>query len=114
MGRITDLSYLEMVSDGDREFIEQVVESFIENNAQILVSLKEEQAAQNWVKMGQLIHKIKPSLEMVGLTPLKEKIVKAETNLKEETNIEETLPLVDEIIVTCRQAIEELKEEINK
>ena len=112
MSRITDLSYLEMVSDGDKEFIEQVVESFIDNNAQIIISLKEEQEAKNWVKMGQLIHKIKPSLEMVGLTPLKEKIVLAETNLKNETNIEETLPLVDEIISNCQQAIEELKEDI--
>jgi len=113
MGRITDLSYLEMVSDGDKDFIHQVVESFIENNAQIIVSLREEQDAGNWIKMGQLIHKIKPSLEMVGLTPLKEKIVQAENNLKNETNIEETIPLVDEIIINCQQAIEELKEEIN-
>ena len=113
MSRITDLSYLEMVSDGDKEFIEQVVESFIENNAQIIISLKEEQEAKNWVKMGQLIHKIKPSLEMVGLTPLKEKIVQAETNLKNEANIEETIPLVDEIIANCQQAIEELKQDIS-
>ena len=112
MGRITDLSYLEMVSDGDRDFIKQVVESFIDNNAKIIKSLKEEQAAKNWVGMGQLIHKIKPSLEMVGLTPLKEKIITAEANLKNETNIEETLPLVDEIIDNCQAAIEELKSEI--
>ena len=113
MSRITDLSYLEMVSDGDKEFIEQVVESFIDNNAQIIISLQEEQEAQNWIKMGQLIHKIKPSLEMVGLTPLKEKIVQAENNLKNETNIEETLPLVAEIISNCEQAIEELKADIS-
>lgn len=112
MGRITDLSYLEMVSDGDKEFIEQVVESFIENNAQIIITLREEQEAKNWIIMGQLIHKIKPSLEMVGLTPLKEKIVLAENNLKNETNIKETLPLVDEIIANCEQAIKELKEDI--
>ena len=112
MGRITDLSYLEMVSDGDQDFIKQVVESFIDNNAKILQSLKEEQASENWIGMGQLIHKIKPSLEMVGLTPLKEKIVTAEHNLKNETNIAETLPLVDEIIANCNKAIDELKDEI--
>lgn len=100
---------MEMVSDGDQDFIKQVVESFIDNNAKIIQSLKEEQAAENWETMGQLIHKIKPSLEMVGLTPLKEKIVTAETNLKNATNIAETLPLVDEIISNCQTAIEELK-----
>ena len=112
MGRITDLSYLEMVSDGDQDFIKQVVESFIDNNAKIIKSLKEEQAAENWIQMGQLIHKIKPSLEMVGLTPLKEKIVTAENNLKNETDIAETLPLVDEIISQCQQAIEELQADL--
>ncbi len=112
MSRITDLSYLEMVSDGDKDFIQQVVVSFIENNQQIIESLKEEQSAENWVKMGQLIHKIKPSLEMVGLTPIKDKIITAESNLKNETDIENTLPLVDEIITNCLQAIEELKGDI--
>ena len=112
MGKITDLSYLEMVSDGDEDFINQVVSSFIENNKEIVDKLQEEKVAENWQEMGRLIHKMKPSLEMVGLTPLKDKIVAAEANLKSETNIPETLPIVDEIIENCKQAIEELKEHL--
>ncbi len=112
MGKITDLSYLEMVSDGDEDFINQVVSSFIENNKEIVDKLQEEKEAENWQEMGRLIHKMKPSLEMVGLTPLKEKIISAEANLKSETNIPDTLPIVDEIIENCKQAIEELKDHL--
>jgi HPt (histidine-containing phosphotransfer) domain-containing protein len=112
MSRITDLSYLEMVSDGDKEFITQVVTSFIENNKEIIEGLENGKKEENWEEMGKLIHKMKPSLEMVGLTPLKEKIIQAETNLKNGENIPETLPLVDEIIANCNQAIEELQADL--
>ena len=112
MSKITDLSYLEMVSDGDKDFINQVVISFIDNNQEIIDELEAKKQTESWEDMGKLIHKMKPSLEMVGLTPLKEKIIAAESNLKNGTNIDETLPMVDEIISNCKQAIEELKADL--
>lgn len=62
-----DLSYLQSVCDGDTAFMSEMVSSFINDTPQTLEQLKTEIEKENWEQAGRLAHKIKPSIQLIGL-----------------------------------------------
>jgi PAS domain S-box-containing protein len=69
---IVDLSFLARVSGNDPTFIRDVVSSFLVSTPQLINNIKEAQSMDDPIQMSRNIHKIKPSLTMLGLTKTKE------------------------------------------
>ena len=75
-----DLTTIYAISDGNTEFLNQLLVVFTDSVGQDLNIMKQAAANSNWVEVGQVAHKIKPSLSHFGITSLVEVIRGLEHN----------------------------------
>jgi DNA-binding response OmpR family regulator len=61
-----DLTYLIQVSNHDRSFIGQILNSFLTNAEATLLALRADLKENEIGRISSLVHKIKPSLTMIG------------------------------------------------
>ncbi len=104
-----DLSELEAMAQGNTEFVGKMVTVFLETTTEsldeMLVCVKEDKLAQ----IGRLAHKIKPSIDLMGIDELKG--IVRETELKGKAENESVRELVPELERVLRLVFEEMKED---
>jgi len=61
-----DLTYLNEISGGDKEFIAEMIETFLEETPKDIAELEKLLATENWAGIGLVAHKLKSSIKMFG------------------------------------------------
>jgi PAS domain S-box-containing protein len=100
--KIVDLSFLAKVSGNDDVFINDVVSSFLQTTPPLLDGIQEALTVADTKKMAQLIHRVKPSLTMIGLGKTKELADYLEVELA-----------ANQLSDYMRQGIEKFMEQVN-
>ncbi len=62
-----NLSYLKQISDGNDEFIIEMIEIFLNKTPLALEEMNEHFKQRNWEELRQIAHRIKPSFTYIGL-----------------------------------------------
>ncbi|MEP5612773.1 MAG: Hpt domain-containing protein [Cyclobacteriaceae bacterium] len=62
-----DFTYLETISDGDHEFIQEFLSTFEETYIALTKKLIDEFASNDFANLGKTAHQLKPSAKMLGL-----------------------------------------------
>ncbi|MBC7916159.1 MAG: Hpt domain-containing protein [Pyrinomonadaceae bacterium] len=83
-----DLTYLNEIAGGDAEFMIDMIDIFIEQTPVYTEQLIAAIAEKDWKTVGDLAHKIKPTLSFMGVNHAKEKMAEIENNARAETNLE--------------------------
>lgn len=109
---IVDLSYLKYISENDNEFMGEMISSFIENNPILLSELKTFASESNWIEVGKVAHKIKPTLVLMGINTIKEDIETIESNGRKSLEVKTIPTLIEKIDEVCIKAIHELQIEL--
>jgi len=109
--KTTDLGYLTELSRGSKEFILQMISLFLEQTPVALASLDEAARSNNWVTVGRIAHKMKPSLAFMGIKNLKDLIVALEEEAKQGTDANGMKEKISIIRDVCNKAILELEVE---
>jgi HPt (histidine-containing phosphotransfer) domain-containing protein len=107
--KLYDLSMVEMISGGDRAFIVKMVQLFIDTMPQNMKDLQGALDTQNWEMVGKHAHKMKSTIDSMGISLLKEDIRAVELNGKNKTNLEVIPALVAKVNSTLDQCIAQLK-----
>lgn len=105
-----DLTYLETIASGDREFIVEMIDMFMTQTPLYLDELKAEIMEENWTGVGSVAHKIKPTLAFIGVPSIMEMIARIEANAKKSENIEMIRADYAEIIQCLPVLFDNLKE----
>ncbi|MEX2336512.1 MAG: response regulator [Fulvivirga sp.] len=108
--KITDLSYLTSVCDGDRTFMQDMIDTFIANTPSTINEMQKWVNKADWHKVASLAHKIKPSITFMGLECLKPVIKKIENFANDNYNTDQIPQLVNTLSERCRIAFKELQE----
>lgn len=103
-----NLSKIEELSGGDEDFIVSVIVLFVEEVPEDMGKIEEAIAAQDFKKVYQHAHKIKPNVDLVGLDNAFQHILEIEQSAKQE-NIEEVKAHFAVIKADVELAITELK-----
>jgi HPt (histidine-containing phosphotransfer) domain-containing protein len=82
-----DLTFLNEISDGDQEFITDVLQTFLEEMPKDMRQLREAIAAKNVQDIGKVAHKTKSTLQTLGLHDLREMAFTIEQNAKDRIPI---------------------------
>ncbi len=108
----TDLSYLEEISGGDSDFIQEIIQLFIDQMPQSIEEMKAGYEENDPVRVGEAAHKSKPSAIYVGNKTLEERL-KTLQNLKNTQQFDDqSKELIKEVETLSNKVIEELKERI--
>ena len=62
-----NLQGLKEMSGGDNEFVQQVIQMTLEDLPQVIERLQEGVDTQNWNQVFQVAHKIKPTMQTIGI-----------------------------------------------
>lgn len=103
------MTYLREISDGDQEFINDMIETFLEETPNDIESMKTQLAASDWVELSKVAHKMKSSIKMFGFETLKNQVLFLEQNGKKNENTSVMPEKVKEFLTGLDNAMNELR-----
>jgi len=110
--RLYDLSMVQSVSGGDEGFIRKMVALFIETVPQNMTDLKNAMKQENWDQVGKTAHKLKSTIDSMGIKTIRQEIRTVEANAKTKEALQEIPGLVGMIDNVIEECIVQLKAEI--
>ena len=110
--RYTNLDYLHSLSEGNESFLKDFINVFLTNTPATITSLKECLALSNWEGVRQSAHKVKPSLNYLGLKEAQKIAGTIEEYAKELNHIDQIPQMVTELSRICEAAYLELEAEL--
>jgi HPt (histidine-containing phosphotransfer) domain-containing protein len=105
-----NLNSLHNLSRGNIEFVKKMVTIFIQQTNTTLEKIERSIETKNYIEVSQLIHKIKPSIEGIGVTSISDSVKKLEKIAKETEDVEQIESLFLTIKEVLTVVIEQLKE----
>lgn len=98
-----DLSYLIEISGGDADFIKEMVRLFIEQTTTTLIQIDNALATEDFDRVSKLAHKIKSSIDNMGIKSASEKIRSLETAASNMPDVESLNKLFNDIstVLNC-------------
>jgi PAS domain S-box-containing protein len=104
-----DLSTIRTISGGDESFIKKMIALFIETVPQNVEELNKALAEQDWDQVSKMAHKLKSTLDSMGIASVKQDVRTVEQNAKNKESLKEIPALVGNISTTVAACIEQLK-----
>ena len=104
-----DLTYLREISDGDQEFINDMIQTFLEETPKDIELMRAELARANWAELSKVAHKMKSSIKMFGFETLKNQVLFLEQSGKKNENTDVLPERINEFLSGLDQAMIELR-----
>ncbi len=112
--RLYDLSMVQSVSGGDENFIRKMVALFIETVPQNMQDLKNALQEENWEQVGKTAHKLKSTIDSMGIKSIRQEIRTVEANARQKESLDQVAPLVATIDNVIKECIGQLQAEVMK
>lgn len=109
MDKLYDLKQLEELSSGNNEFIIEIISIFLSDAPKQLDEIKHSFDENNFDELTRLAHKLKPSIDLLGINAIAKDIRVIEGYSKNGTHINELSNLIENVHITINKTIEELK-----
>lgn len=111
-GSLYSLSTIEEISGGSREFIRDMMQLFIETMPRLADDMVKALEQQNWVGVKAVAHQVKPTMDLMGITSLKDDVVAIERNIQNQTDMDIIPGLVEKFYAIIQKVVDALKLEI--
>ena len=104
-----DISELEQMAQGNTEFIAKMINVFLETTSESLVQLLDAFETRDLQTVSALAHKIKPSIDLMGISSLHEVVrdIEAKAKSGDEINV-----LVQKLQEDLKIVFKEIKTEL--
>ena len=107
-----DLAYLRSISDNNQEFLQDMIQTFVQSTPPVLKEMQDAVAAKNWKKLSRLAHQIKPSFGLMGMDALRKTVFAIEENAEAKANLDELVITTRAFIRDCTDVVDALKKQI--
>lgn len=111
-GKLYDLGMIKEIAHGNQDFVKKMIGLFMETMPPAVSEMKQHLSDKNWAALGAVAHKIKPSIDTMGIDLLKEDIRSIERFGKEGINLEEVPVLLNKVDTVLARISEDLKVEL--
>lgn len=110
--KLYDLTMVHSVSGGDTSFIKKMVLLFIETVPQNVAELKKSAETENWDQAAKLAHKLKSTIDSMGIRSIHQDIRSIEGNAKQKINLDEMPSLIKKVESVITGCVQQLQVEI--
>ncbi|CAN5810470.1 hypothetical protein BH11BAC7_BH11BAC7_31400 [soil metagenome] len=107
-----DLGYLKEIAEGNSDFIKKMIEAYLLQTPVMLTDMSKSLEGKKWQDLRGVAHKMKPSIDFVGLHSIKQTVKDIEKYSNEEIHLELLPAMVKEVIHSCTLAMKELQQEL--
>lgn len=104
-----DLSYLDLMSDGDDDMKLTMIEMLLEEVPVEMQKMNDLYQAGDWKELREVSHKMKSTLSFIGNSAMTEANKKVEDIAKDVNGLEELPALLGTLLNIYPKALEELK-----
>lgn len=111
--KLYDLSMVQAIAGGDMGFIKKMVQIFLDTMPPSVVQLQNELQAQNWDPLSKLAHKMKSTIDSMGINSLKDVIRTIEANGKQKNDLDSLPALVKQVSEVLEQCVVQLKQDFS-
>ena len=111
--KLYDLSMVEAISGGDQQFVKKMMQLFLDTVPSALVDIKTELKAEQWESLGKLAHKMKSTIDSMGISSLKQDIRAIELNGKQQNYIPEIPQLVSKLVSVMEACMAQVKKDFS-
>jgi HPt (histidine-containing phosphotransfer) domain-containing protein len=108
-----DLSYLKSISSNDQAFIDEMIDTFINDTPHYLEDIHRYYSEKDYFRLYKTVHKFAPTLIFVGAIHKNNQLNTLENLAKEESEVEKIPGLIDEITEYCNIVVAKLKTTLN-
>lgn len=108
-----NLAKVYALSDNDPEFVNQIITLFVTEVPQDLTQIKLGIKTKDHKLAYSYAHKIKPSLDLLGMTVAFEEILQIEAWTKAEGKRKEIMDTFDSVESQIEKAVKEIKKDFN-
>jgi len=108
---ITDLSYLITMSEGDKNFINEMISIFKEQVEEYRTIMPELLAKGDLINLSKVAHKAKSSVAVMGMNETAELLKELQDISVPDADTVVISGYVDKFISDCNQALEELEKQ---
>jgi len=110
--KLYDLSMVLSVSGGNKDFIKKMVALFMETVPPNVAELKKSAESENWDQVAKIAHKLKSTIDSMGIKSLHQDIRTVESGAKQKINLTEIPSLVNKIESVINNCIVQLQIEL--
>ncbi len=110
---IYNLDMLKEMGGGDKAFLAMMVQLFVDTVPEIISQMKKATDAGSWVEVGGLAHKVKPTIDSMGIESLKGIIREVEMQGKSASDTQSIPGKVETIRMTLQQCIDQMKKDFS-
>lgn len=111
--KLYNLSMIQEIAHGNMDFVNKMMSLFIETMPPAINEIREHYNSSNWSDLGAVAHKIKPSIDTMGIDHLKEDIRLIERYGKDASNLDELPALLEKLEAIIGKIISDLQAELN-
>ena len=108
-----DLTMIRSVSGGDEAFLTKMVRMFIETVPPGLHDLNQAVAGSEWERVSKMAHKLKSTIDSMGIDALKDDIRTIESNAKQQLETNNIPVLVEKVNEVVGQCVQQLKRDFS-
>jgi len=108
-----DLSYLIKLAEGNKQFVNEVINSFIELTPRYVQEVRHQCEAKNWPGLQASAHRFKSAVKYFGLNETAQIIETIEANATEPADRQNLLELIASMNANYEVALNELKNILN-
>ena len=109
-----DLTYLCDIAEGNKEFIKKMIDAFLLQSPKMLDDMSRFLEERKWNELRAVAHKMKPSLDFIGIHSIKETVRNLEHYSGEQIHFELIPGMIAKVKSTCNLAMDELRKELEK
>lgn len=106
--KFIDLSYLNEISNGNKNFINELIDMFFQQIPEYQNIINDLYEKKDWYNLGRAAHKAKSAVLMMGMNDLASDLKKLEEYAKEEKNIDEYKEIIAKFVRVSNIATKEL------
>ena len=106
-----NLDLVQKLAKGDQKFTNKMIDMFVTMIPDSISHMQEHVAAQEWHQLGQIAHSIKPAVDTLMISSIREHLVTIENNAKTASNLNQLPELVEATAQTLGEIIADLKQE---
>ncbi|RYD81545.1 MAG: Hpt domain-containing protein [Sphingobacteriales bacterium] len=110
--QIIDLTYLNDLADGNFDFVEEMINLFLNSVPQSATDLNAAIDAGDWDKVKAIAHRIKPSFGFIGAKDAQDWLGQMEKNAIEAPDRSFQNKLFQQVNQTLAQCVQELQQEL--
>lgn len=110
---IYDLALIESISGGDDQFITRMVQLFLDTMPPMLQQLNDFSQSHAWQQLGDLAHKMKSTIDSMGIKSLKNEIRQLEKYGKSAERVAEIPALVSTVSSVMKKCLETIKKDFS-